>query len=171
MQGTFKIGDKAVYPAQGVTEIMGIEARDICGNQEIFYVLKVLDTQKRIMVPVSKVSSVGLREVIGGPDVSNVYEVLREKQRPIDTQTWNRRFRKYVEKIKSGSLFDVAEVLRDLSLARTEKPLSCREREMLEMARRLLVKELSIAENSDEENVTGKLTDIFGADPEPANKA
>lgn len=171
MQGTFKIGDKAVYPAQGVTEIMGIESRDICGNQEIFYVLKVLDTQKRIMVPVSKVSSVGLREVIGGPDVSNVYEVLREKQRPIDTQTWNRRFRKYVEKIKSGSLFDVAEVLRDLSLARTEKPLSCREREMLEMARRLLVKELSIAENSDEENVTGKLTDIFGADPEPANKA
>jgi CarD family transcriptional regulator len=167
MQTNFKIGDKAVYPAQGVTEITGIETRDICGNQEVFYVLKVLDTQKRIMVPISKVGSVGLREVITPKTVSDVYDLLKERARPIDTQTWNRRFRKYVEKIKSGSVFDVAEVLRDLSLARSEKPLSCREREMLEMSRRLLIKELSIAENSDEEQVTGRLTDIFGADPEP----
>ena len=169
MQNNFKIGDKAVYPAQGVTEITGIETRDISGSQETFYVLKVLDTQKKIMVPVGKVSSVGLRQVMTTKTAGDVYDLLNEKQRPIDTQTWNRRFRKYVEKIKSGSVFDVAEVLRDLSLARTEKPLSCREREMLEMARRLLIKELSIAENTDEERVTGRLVDIFGADPEVIN--
>ena len=161
MHGTFKIGDKAVYPAQGVTEITGIETRDICGNQEVFYVLKVLDTEKKIMVPLSKVRSVGLREVIPTGEVTEVMNVLRERGHPVDTQTWNRRYRKYVEKIKTGSVYDVAEVLRDLYLTRYEKPLSCREREMLDMARRLLVKELSIASNTDEENVSTELEDIF----------
>ncbi len=161
MQGMFKIGDKAVYPAQGVTEITGIETRDICGNQEVFYVLKVLDSEKRIMVPLSKVRSVGLREVIADSEVDVVYEILRERERPVDTQTWNRRYRKYVEKIKTGSVHDVAEVLRDLYLTRYEKPLSCREREMLDMAKRLLIKELSIASNSDEENVNDTLDAIF----------
>ncbi len=168
MQPNFRIGDKAVYPAQGVTEVTGIETRDICGNQEMFYVLRVLDSEKKIMVPVSKVGSVGLREVMSAGEARRVYSVLQDRDRPVDTQTWNRRFRKYVEKIKSGAVADVAEVLRDLSLARHEKPLSCREREMLELARRLLVKELSLAENSDEEKVEGKLTDIFGAEPVPA---
>ena len=164
MHGTFKIGDKAVYPAQGVAEITGIETRDICGNSEVFYVLRVLDSEKRIMVPLSKVGSVGLRQVIDTGEVEDVYDVLRERDRPVDTQTWNRRYRKYVEKIKTGSVYDVAEVLRDLCLTRHEKPLSCREREMLEMARRLLVKELSIASNGDEESVTGALDGIFALD-------
>ncbi len=169
MQGIFKIGDKAVYPAQGVTEITGIETRDICGNQEVFYVLKVLDTEKRIMVPLSKVRSVGLREVIDTDEVNGVYDILKERERPVDTQTWNRRYRKYVEKIKTGSVYDVAEVLRDLYLTKYEKPLSCREREMLDMARRLLVKELSIASNHDEENIHSELENIFT--PEEAELA
>ena len=79
MQGMFKIGDRAVYPAQGVTEIQGIETKDICGNQEIFYVLKVLDTEKRIMVPVNKVRSVGLREN-GGGSFSDIWRVFRRKR-------------------------------------------------------------------------------------------
>ena len=169
MHSMFKIGDKAVYPAQGVTEILGIETRDICGNQEVFYVLKVLDTEKRIMVPVSKVGSVGLREVIENHEVNTVYDVLRERNRPVDTQTWNRRYRKYVEKIKTGSVYDVAEVLRDLYLTKYDKPLSCREREMLDMSRRLLVKELSIASNSDEEAITSELENIFGVEVAAAN--
>ena len=161
MQGTFKIGDKAVYPAQGVTEILGIETRDICGNQEVFYVLRVLDSDKKIMVPVSKVRSIKLREVIDTEEVNGVYDVLRERCHPVDTQTWNRRYRKYVEKIKTGSVYDVAEVLRDLYLIKYEKPLSCREREMMDVARRLLVKELSIASNGDEETIEGELENIF----------
>ena len=165
MQGLFKIGDKAVYPGQGVTEITGIETLDICGNQEVFYVLRVLDTEKWIRVPLNKVRSVGLRELIDLNEVEEVYAVLRERGRPVDTQTWNRRYRKYVEKIKTGSLYSVAEVLRDLYLTKYEKPLSCREREMLDMARRLLVKELSIASNNNEEAIHSDLEDIF-AQPE-----
>jgi CarD family transcriptional regulator len=164
MQPTFKIGDKAVYPAQGVTEIHGIETKDICGNQEIFYVLKVLDTEKRIMVPVSKVCSVGLREVIERDEVHRVYDVLRERNRPIDTQTWNRRYRRYVEKIKTGSVYDVAEVLRDLSLMKYEKPLSFGERKMLDMARSLLVNELCIAMNTNVEAILADIEEIFAID-------
>ena len=165
MQGMFKIGDKAVYPAQGVTEITGIETRDICGNQEVFYVLKVLDTDRRIMVPLSKVRSVGLREVIAEDAVEDVYDILRCRERPVDTQTWNRRYRKYVEKIKTGSVYDVAEVLRDLYLTKYEKPLSCREREMMDMAKRLLVKELSIASNdTNEGRIEDTLDGIFEAE-------
>jgi len=167
MQGMFKIGDKAVYPAQGVTEIQGIETKDICGNQEIFYVLKVLDTEKRIMVPVSKVRSVGLREVISSDEVLLVYDVLRKRGQPIDTQTWNRRYRKYVDKIKTGSVFDVAEVLRDLYLMKFDKPLSFGERKMLDMARSLLIKELCIACGSDEEAISQQIDDIFAADAPP----
>jgi CarD family transcriptional regulator len=164
MQGMFKIGDRAVYPAQGVTEIQGIETKDICGNQEIFYVLKVLDTEKRIMVPVNKVRSVGLREVIDVAEVEKVYNVLRKRGCPIDTQTWNRRYRKYVDKIKTGSVFDVAEVLRDLYLMKYEKPLSFGERKMLDVARSLLVKELCIACSTDEEHISAEISEIFAVD-------
>ena len=164
MQGMFKIGDRAVYPAQGVTEIQGIETKDICGNQEIFYVLKVLDTEKRIMVPVNKVRSVGLREVIDSDEVEEVYNVLRKRGCPIDTQTWNRRYRKYVDKIKTGSVFDVAEVLRDLYLMKYEKPLSFGERKMLDVARNLLIKELCIACSTDEEHISADISEIFAVD-------
>jgi len=162
MQPNFKIGDKAVYPAQGVTEITGIESKEISGNQEIFYVLKVLDTEKKIMVPVAKVESVGLREVIGQPEVDRVYEVLKEREVSIDQTTWNRRYRRYVEKLKTGSVFDVAEVVRDLSLLRSEKLLSFGERKMLDTAKCLLTKELGVAQAVSEDDILEDIKEIFG---------
>lgn len=170
MQPTFKIGDKAVYPAQGVTEITGIESKEIMGNQEIFYVLRVLDTDKKIMIPVGKVDSVGLREVIGESDVALVYEVLRERSIKLDQTTWNRRYRRYLEKIKTGSVFDVAEVLRDLYMLKVEKPLSFGERKMLDTARQLLVTELSVARGVVETAVETEIREMFGDDEDEANK-
>ena len=145
MEPTFKIGDKAVYPAQGVTEIMGIESMQIGDIQQNFYVLRVLDTDKKIRIPLNKVNAVGLRSVIHGEEVEEVYEILRERPLKFDQQTWNRRYRRYLEKIKTGSVYDVAEVLRDLYLLKYDKNLSFGERKMLDTARSLLVKELSIA--------------------------
>lgn len=161
MQPTFKIGDKAVYPAQGVTEIMGIESMEISGMQQNFYVLRVLDTDKKIRIPINKVSSVGLRSVIQGEEIEEVYSILRERPAKFDQQTWNRRYRRYLEKIKTGSVYDVAEVLRDLYLLKYDKNLSFGERKMLDTARSLLVKELSIARQADEETVESELEDIF----------
>ena len=161
MQPTFQIGDKAVYPAQGVTEIMGIESREIAGTQHSFYVLRVLDTDKKVFVPINKVRSVGLRSVIAGEEIEEVYCILRERPAKFDQQTWNRRYRRYLEKIKTGSVYDVAEVLRDLYLLKYDKNLSFGERKMLDTARSLLVKELSVARGKDEEAIEGELEAIF----------
>lgn len=166
MQPTFKIGDKAVYPAQGVTEIMGIETMEISGMQQNFYVLRVLDTERKIRIPINKVNSVGLRSVISVEEVEEVYEILRERPEKFDQQTWNRRQRRYWEKIKTGSVYDVAEVLRDLYLLKYDKTLSFGEKKMLDTAQGLLVKELSIARETGESEIEQELEGIF-ADAQP----
>ena len=158
---TFSIGDKAIYPAQGVAEVTAIEDREVAGFKQRFYVLKVADTDKTIMVPVDRVSSVGLRQVIRDSEIREVYDILKERGVAIDTQTWNRRYRGYIEKIKTGSVFEVAEVLRDLYLLRNDKTLSFGERKMMDMAKRLLVQELSVAKNMGETAIEEELEHIF----------
>lgn len=161
MQPSFKIGDKAVYPAHGVGEVMGIENREIMGLSQDVYVLKILDNNMKIMIPTDKVNSVGLREVIPRKKVKDVYKVLKEKGVAIKSQTWNRRYREYMEKIKTGSIFDIAAVLRDLYLLKFDKDLSFGERKMLDTARNLLIKEISIAKNVKEKVVERELEKIF----------
>jgi CarD family transcriptional regulator len=159
----FKIGDRAVYPGQGVTEITGIESKQVAGSTVVLYMLRVLDSDRKIMIPVSKVKSVGLRKVIDDGELDRVYQVLRERTRTIDRQTWNRRYRRYVEKINTGSLFDIAEVMRDLSRLKYTKPLSFGERKMLDQARTLLVKEISVARARAEDVVTAELDALIAA--------
>ena len=162
MVATFEVGEKAVYPAQGVAEVTGIETKEISGHQEQFYMLRVLDSAKKIMIPVSKVASVGLRPVIATDQVPDVYELLRERDVVLDQTTWNRRYRRYLEKIKTGAIEDVAEVMRDLYILRMEKPLSFGERKMLDTARHLLVQELCVSEGVEEEDIFDNLKEIFG---------
>jgi len=159
----FKPGDKAVYPAHGVGEVKAIETREISGNKQTFYILKILDNGMTIMVPTQNVKSVGLREIIGEDQVEEVYEILSERDITVDNQTWNRRYREYMDKIKSGSVYEIAEVLRDLSLLKFEKELSFGERKMLDTARSLLVKELAIAQGMGEEEVLKEIQKIFKA--------
>lgn len=160
----FKVGDIAVYPAHGVTKVHAIEQREFSGQKQKFYILKVMDNGMTIMVPTAKVKAVGLREVIGEEQVEAVYQILRERDVTIDNQTWNRRYREYMDKIKTGSVYEIAEVLRDLSLLRYEKELSFGERKMLDTARTLLIKELAIAQEEDEGEVATEIDDIFEAD-------
>ena len=124
MQTTFKVGDKAVYPGQGVGEVLGIEHKEVAGQRQSFYVLRILDNGMKIMIPINKVGSVGLREIIDDVAVRRVYGILREKEVSVDSTTWNRRYREYMDKIKTGSVFEIAEVLRDLYLLRSDKDLS-----------------------------------------------
>lgn len=157
----FKIGDRAVYPGQGVTEITGIESKEISGTTVVLYMLKVLDTERKIMIPVSKVQSVGLRKVVGNDGIGAVYDLLRERTKTVDRQTWNRRYRRYVEKINTGSLNDIAEVMRDLSRLKYTKSLSFGERKMLDQARTLLVKEIAVARGRSEDEILIELTEIL----------
>ena len=146
----FHVGDKAVYPTQGVAEVIGVEQKEVSGRVMRFYSLRLLDTGLKILVPVDKAEQVGLREVIGERQISEVFEILREKDIPVDKQTWNRRYRGFMEKLKTGSLYEVAEVYRDLSRLKATKTLSFGERKMLDTARGLLLKELSIAKGTNE---------------------
>lgn len=157
----FKIGDKAVYPAHGVGEVTAIEDREISGMSQRFYILRILDNGMKIMIPTDNVDQVGLREVIAAEKVEEVFDILRLKGLSVDTTTWNRRYREYMEKIKTGSVYEVAEVLRDLYLLKTDKDLSFCELKLLDTARGLLIKELAVAKNCDEEEVEREFKKIF----------
>ena len=141
----FKIGEKVVYPGHGVGIIERMQTRVVSGREQRFYMLRILDSQMTIMIPTDNVTSVGLRPVIGREMVAKVYRILRTKKIEVDQQTWNRRYREYTEKIKTGSVIEIAKVLRDLFVIKADKELSFGERKMLDTARNLLVKELSIA--------------------------
>lgn len=159
----FKVGDVAVYPAHGVGTVHSIEEREIAGNKHKFYILKIMDSGMTIMVPTGNVRNVGLREVINESEVDIVYEILGERDISINEQTWNRRYREYMDKIKTGSIYEIAEVLRDLMLLRYEKELSFGERKMLDTARTLIIKELAIAQDEEEEDVAEDIDKIFEA--------
>ena len=157
----FKIGDMAVYPAHGVGVIEKIETQEISGCQQDFYVMRILDNNMLIMIPTNNVENVGLRDIIGQREVIELYSILEERDVVLDSQTWNRRYREYMDKIKSGSVFEVAEVYRDLLILKVEKELSFGERKMLDTARGLLVKEISLAKKIEEEKVEEDLDRIF----------
>ena len=150
-----------MYPAHGVGIIQSIQTKVISGTERTFYMLRIIDSDMTIMIPTEQVTSVGLRRVIGKDMVTKVYKILREKRVEIDQQTWNRRYREYTEKIKTGSVLEIAKVLRDLSVLKGDKELSFGERKMLDTARNLLVKELSIARSHSEEKIMQELQSIF----------
>jgi len=159
----FKEGDLAVYPAHGVGIIESIETKVVNGEQHDFYMLKVLENGMVIMIPTWNVDSVGLRDIIKEEEIPELYDVIRSDslESPIENQTWNRRYREYMEKIKTGSLFDVAEVFRDLYLLKLSKDLSFGERKLFDTAQVLLVKELSTAKNTDEKVIISEIETLF----------
>jgi CarD family transcriptional regulator len=159
----FQVGDKAVYPVHGVAEVVALEKRDIGGSNTPVYILKILETGLKIMVPTINAGAVGLRELISGKQVKEVYAILKSRDVPKDTQTWNRRYREYMEKIKTGSVFEIAEVLRDLCVLRVTKDLSFGERRMLDTARSLLIKEIALAKGVEEIKVGAEIDQIFSA--------
>ncbi|MBA7661524.1 RNA polymerase-binding transcription factor CarD [subsurface metagenome] len=157
----FKVGDLAVYPAHGVGLIERIETQEISGCRQDFYVMRILDNDMIIMIPTNNVENVGLRDIIEHTEVPKLYSILKKRDVPIDNQTWNRRYREYMDKIKTGSVFEVAEVYRDLLILKVEKDLSFGERKMLDTARNLLVKEISLAKKVGEEQVKKELDKMF----------
>jgi CarD family transcriptional regulator len=157
----FKIGDLAVYPSHGVGVIERIETRQDSGSAQDFYIMRILENDMIIMIPTKNVDNVGLRELIRQKEVPKLYSILKKKKTMMDNQTWNRRFREYTEKIKTGSVYEVAEVYRDLLTLKIEKELSFGERKMLDTARNLLVKEISLAKRVKEEQIEKDLDRIF----------
>ncbi len=158
----FKVDDLAVYPAHGVGRIEAIEEKSIGGITQLFYIMRILDNDMKIMIPQNNAENVGLRNIISDEEVEQVYTILKKKDVEFTTQTWNRRYREYMEKIKTGSIFDLATVLRDLYILQMDKPLSFGEKKMMDTARGLLIKELSIARAKKESEIEEGIEAIFG---------
>lgn len=157
----FSTGDMAVYPAHGVGRIQAIETQTVGGVDQSFYVMKILNNDMTIMIPTTNSDSVGLRAIISREEADKVIEILKDRDIKISSQTWNRRYRDYMEKIKTGSVYEVAVVLRDLFILRVDKELSYGERKMMDTAKSLLVKELSLAQEIEEEKIERQIEELF----------
>lgn len=158
----FKKGDMAVYPTHGVGIIEAVEEKSLSDRKQKFYIMRILGNGMTIMVPTDNVEQVGMRSIITKKDATKVYKILKDtKSSPSDSQTWNRRYREYMDRIKTGSVYEVAAVLRDLFLLKVGKDLSFGERRMMDIAKGLLVKELSIAQKTTEDLVEKNITAIF----------
>lgn len=157
----FDVGDMAVYPAHGVGQIESIESREVGDSKQSFYVIRIVESNMIIMIPTISSDSVGLRAIIDANKVDEIYSILKERDVTIETQPWNQRYRSYMEKIKTGSVFEIAQVLRDLYILKEDKTLSFGERKMMDTAQSLLVKEISIANASKEDVVVDNISHIF----------
>jgi CarD family transcriptional regulator, regulator of rRNA transcription len=161
MQPRFQVGDKAYYPVHGIAEVVGLEKREIGAKATHVYILRIADSGLKIIVPTDNAEAVGLRAIMSVGDVREVFSILRSTEVTTDHQTWNRRQREYMDKIKTGSAYEIAEVLRDLYLLRRHKDLSFGERRMLETARGLLVREIAIARKEAEGQIEAEIESIF----------
>jgi len=170
---TFAVGDKVVYPHHGAAIIEGKEKRVFDGQKTDYFVLRITYGDLKVSIPVDKADEIGLREVINDEEVEEVFAVLRKKEARMPTN-WSRRFKNHVEKLKSGDIYQVAEVVRNLSIREADKGLSAGEKRMLARARQILVSELTFALNVDEEAAESRLDDVLaGRDvpPPPKKKA
>lgn len=167
MQSSFKVGDKAVHPAHGVGEVTAIEQREMAGTTNNFYVLKILETGMKVMVPTGATEAVGLRNLMSVKEANKVLEVFRVRERAVGGGPWNRRQRAYNEMIKSGSPYEVAKVLRDLYAIkfRNEKDLSYGERRLMDQARSLLVREIALAKKVTEAAIEKEIEEMFTPAP------
>ena len=158
----FKVGDKIVYPGHGVGEVTEVRSQNIGGTEQSFLAITIMETGMKVMVPVTQAEGVGLRKVADKKTIEKVFDILRDRNFKIDTQTWNRRFREYSQKIKSGSLFEIALVMRDLAVLSADKELSFGEKKMMDLAQNLLVSEIAIAKARSQDKVRVELQEIFG---------
>jgi CarD family transcriptional regulator, regulator of rRNA transcription len=157
----FAKGDRVVYPHHGAAVIEDLQEREILGEKRTYFVLRLAHGDLTLMVPVDNTEEVGLREVVSKREVKKVFDILREDEEAKAPTNWNRRFKTNVEKLRSGDIFQVAEVVRSLSLRERDKGLSAGEKRMLAKARQILVSELTFAVGSTEEKAEAMLDKVL----------
>ena len=157
----FNIGDKVVYPMHGAGVIEAIEEKEVLGQKQKYYIMKLPIGEMKVMVPMDNVEEVGLREIIDRDGVPRVMEILKGKKSKMSSN-WNRRYRANMEKIRTGDIFEVAEVVRNLAIRDAEKGLSTGEKKMLDNAKQILISELVLAQDTTEEQIETLLGECLG---------
>ncbi len=158
----YNVGDKIVYPMHGAGVIESIEEREILGRKQSYYILKLPLGDMKVLIPICSVEDIGIRGIIDEGDVMKVFKILQEQEVNV-TANWNKRYRENMNKIKSGSIFEVAKVVRALMLRDKERGLSTGERKMLGSARQILISELVLVKKMDIFEIEGIIDNYVGA--------
>ena len=155
----FNLGEHVVCPGHGVGQICSVETRELNGEMKSFYIIKIISNGMKIMVPVD--SKEGVRGLMPSTEIGGVFELLKNQNVKVDMSTWNRRHREYSLKVKTGSLIEIADVLRQLLLLKMTKKLSFGERKMLDQCKDLIVKEISLSTGSAENDINQKIDSFY----------
>ncbi|KAF5047554.1 MULTISPECIES: CarD family transcriptional regulator [Sedimentibacter] len=159
----FNLGDKVVYPMHGAGVIETLESKEILGEVKSYYVLKMPIGEMKLMIPVDNVNNIGLRNIIDKSLVEGVYSILKQAA-VLNDSNWNKRFRDNMIKMKTGDIFEVAQVVRDLTYRDKEKGLSTGEKKMLVSAKQMLVSEISLSTETDSNGIQEYLDNIINED-------
>jgi len=159
---SFRVGDKVVYPHHGAAVIEGLENKELFGEKRKYYILRLAYGDLTLMVPTDSTDEVGLRQVTPAKEVPKVLKVLKKQEPTQNTTNWSRRFKANVEKLRSGDIYQVADVVRSLHQRDKEKGLAAGEKRMLTKARQILVSELTFSKNCDEEAAEKMLDEVLG---------
>lgn len=155
----FNLGDHVVCPGHGVGQICSLETKELNGEPKGFYIVKIVSNGMKVMIPVD--SKEGLRSLISAPEIDGIFELLKDQDVKVDMSTWNRRHREYTLKVKTGSLTEIADVLRQLLLLKSTKKLSFGERKMLDQCKELIVKEIALSSGAPETQVSEKIDSLY----------
>ncbi len=159
----FSLGDKVVYPMHGAGVIETMESKEILGEIRNYFVLKMPIGEMKLMIPVDNVNNIGLRSIIDKQTVEEVYKVLKQEAE-INDSNWNKRYRDNMTKMKTGDIFEVAEVVRDLTYRDREKGLSTGEKKMLVSAKQMLISEITLSTGMDSEEIQEYMDEIINLD-------
>lgn len=156
----FNVGDKVVYPMHGAGIIEAIEEKEILGEKKNYYIMRIPIGDMKVMIPMDNVDEIGLRDVVDDKAIDLVLGILRDDQTDMSTN-WNRRYRANLDKIKSGDIYEIADVVRNLMIRDSEKGLSTGERKMLDNAKQILISELVLAKELNQEEAFALLDNII----------
>ena len=162
----FKIGDKIVYPMHGVGEIEGIEKKVILGKRNEYYLITIINNGMKVMIPVNNAKEIGIRSIIAKKDIKKVMTILSTAAESIE-EDWKIRYQNNIDKVKSGSIFEVAEVARDLYRRGSEKELSIMERKLYENAYQLITYEVAMSKNVDIEDAGNIVSEALSSGIDP----
>jgi CarD family transcriptional regulator len=158
----FKVGDKIVYPMHGVGKIESIEKKTVLKQRDTFYIITIINSGMKVMIPVEKAEAIGIRAIISKREVSKVLLLLKKKE-VITEDDWKLRYQGNIDKVKSGSIYEVGEVARDLYRRSKEKELSIMERKLYENAYQLVIHEIALAKNVSIEEASNIVSEALSA--------
>lgn len=158
----FEIGSYVVCPGHGVGQVLNLETKEIGGESKQFYIIKVVSNGMTIMEPTDKKD--GIRELVSSDEIEEMFSLLNNHDVKVDNSTWNRRHRDYLAKVKTGSLLEIADVLRSLFLLKNIKKLSFGERKMMDQCKDLIIREIAISTGAVDTEIDTKIDSCFDAE-------